>query len=414
MAELSTNGPAVLLPGLDGGTPLGFLAGVGLLRVLADCSQGGSAPALSWRFSDAWRPVVYGPASFDEVADTVLEDARRWEASPLFELRYLKLEKRGPKAVGGLKAPVAVLRRWLEQRRDAGDDASLAAASALMCETANEPADETASAEQLAAAGIEFDPAAPLDRQTLPTYFDFTSRNAQFLEQAKQIRADLQREAVVAGLAEGRGDPAAKRSMDWDPAADTPGAIYTGYTRGFLPVAEWLAFRGLACFPVTGLGKRLTTTGCSGRRLAGEFVWPLWEVPARLRTVASLVGRPYLAKLDAFERQALGIAAMFRAELTKKADGYSGMFAPSEPIGQSVTTGPSSAFDDAAPEHTKVESEPAAHDLATQAESHKAAPTAQNSSHSKSARTRQPSLSASDDDVGAPRATVDWSFSDDE
>lgn len=76
----------------------------------------------------------------------------------------------------------------------------------------------------------------------------------------------------------------------------------------------------------------IRTTACTGRRLAGEFVWPLWEVPAGPETVRSLVAYPGLDRLGAEERRALGIAAMLRAELTKKADGYSGMFSPSRPV----------------------------------------------------------------------------------
>jgi hypothetical protein len=33
------------------------------------------------------------------------------------------------------------------------------------------------------------------------------------------------------------------------------------------------------------------TTACSGRRLAGEFVWPLWDVPAGPEVVRFLVAR---------------------------------------------------------------------------------------------------------------------------
>lgn len=42
----------------------------------------------------------------------------------------------------------------------------------------------------------------------------------------------------------------------------------------------------------------------------------------------SLVAYAKLEGLDAAQREALGVVAVLRAELTKKADGYSGMFAP--------------------------------------------------------------------------------------
>lgn len=86
--------------------------------------------------------------------------------------------------------------------------------------------------------GVEADPDAPLDHSAGRTFFDFTARNAQFLEQVEEIRRYLDGSIVEEGLRSGRVDTAAPRSMDWDPMADTPGAIDTGHTRGFLPVAE--------------------------------------------------------------------------------------------------------------------------------------------------------------------------------
>jgi hypothetical protein len=321
----------IVIEGLDGGTPLGFLAAVGVQRVLADRAGDSGAPRLSWRQLDAWRPVLHGPASLAAVVEAVHEDARSWEAAPILRFRYAKVEKNGPRAFGGLRAPVAVLRKWLADRREAGDGTSLAYAAALMCETAIEPAKESPTHEQLAALDVAAAGDAPLDRVTLPTFFDFTSRNAQFLDQIAIIRGDLDRDGVESSLGRGQADGTARRSMDWDPAADTPGAIYTGYTRAFLPVAEWLAFRGLVCFPVTGTGASLRTTACSGRRKNGDFVWPLWEVPAGPETVRSLVAHPRLARLDPAARHALGIVAVFRAGLTKMADGYAGTFSPAQP-----------------------------------------------------------------------------------
>lgn len=196
----------------------------------------------------------------------------------------------------------------------------------------DEPLASAASHELLEEHGIRADPAAPLDRMTLPTFFDFTSRNAQFLDQLSEIRKELDRAKIASELEAGSADPAATRSMDWDPMADTPGAIYTGYTRGFLPASEWLAFRGLVHLPVTGEGATLHTTACSGRRKAGAFTWPLWERPACLGAVRSLVAYPGLETLGASGREALGIAVVLRAGLVKKADGYSGMFAPAQPV----------------------------------------------------------------------------------
>lgn len=329
-------GGSVLLGGVDGGTPLGFLAALGLLQALTERDGGGgepgSCPKLAWQQLDAWRPIVHGIRSIDDIVAAVHDDARAWADAPVLQFQYVKVEKKGPKAVGGLKAPVAALRAWLLDRRQARDDRALAYAAALMCESATDEIKNPATSEQHEQEGIPISRDARLDRSAERTFFDFTARNAQFLDQLQHIRAHLSADIIRAALERGDSDAGTPRSMDWDPTADTPGAIYTGYQRRFLPAHEWLAFRGLVYLPITGEGTSVRNTACSGRRLDGEFCWPLWDRPAALDAVRSLVAYPRLSHLDASARRALGIVSVMCAQLTKKADGRSGTFSPSRPV----------------------------------------------------------------------------------
>lgn len=320
--------------GLDGGTPLGFLAGVGLQRVL---SARFPQVTLAWRLLDAWRPVIQGVASFDIIVDGVLADTDSWKDSALLRFRYLKQEKRGPKSVQGLRAPIGILRAWLSLRRGSGDEEALAYACALMCETATEVIDEPVPSEIVAKDQLPVDEDGPLDSVSMPTFFDFTSRNAYFVAQVEEIRGYLTRDIVSEALSRGQLVKA-PRTLCWAPTADTPAAIYTGFEGGSLPVAEWLGFRGLACFPVSGTGDRMITTGCEGRRKQGEFIWPLWEVAAGVESVRTLVAHPSLARLDGDARHALGISTVLRASLTKQADGYDGMFSPARPVMSATKT----------------------------------------------------------------------------
>lgn len=61
--------PGLLLPGLDGSNPLGFLAAMGLLRLLTLTSDGQATrrqPCLRWVISRAaWRPVITNAPSLD-------------------------------------------------------------------------------------------------------------------------------------------------------------------------------------------------------------------------------------------------------------------------------------------------------------------------------------------------------------
>lgn len=325
----------IALPGLDGGTPLGFLAGLGVLRVLRgrEDERSTQEPRLSWQLDDHWHPVVHGvEGDLETIVERVAHDAEAWATAPVLEFRYPKREKRGVKPVGALAAPVAVYRAWLKDRLDAGDQESLEYAGALAFEAANEPRKGGVTEEDLRRNGVPYDNAAPIDHSTLPTVFDFTSRNAQFLEQVAQIRKALDADSIRDTLRDGAPDPRADRTLDWDPVADAPGAIYGWRLFGLRPTAEWLAFRGLAFFPVAGRNGHLRTTACRGRRKTGEFIWPLWEVEATEPTIASLLRCPDLDRLDLATRRERGIVQVFRSRLTKKADGYSGMFAPTEPV----------------------------------------------------------------------------------
>lgn len=323
------------LPGLDGNTPLGVLAALGVLRLLDERSRATPAPPprLSWRWTRRWSPVLHGPWSMDELIDLAQQDAEAWQHAAPLRLRYPKQEKSGVKLVGALKPPVAVVRAWLADALARGDQTALAYSAALMHELAHERLDEAkvVSADRIEAEGLACDRDAPFDESLLPTPFDFTSRNAQFLEQVEVIRASVTPERLAAALRDGASDPTAARTLDWDQGADVPGALFARATSTAHPGAEWLAFRGLVYFPVAGLGGSLRATSCRGRRKRGAFVWPLWEVPATPDAVASLLRYPAIETLTRAERHLLGVVEVFQAAMTVKADGYNGMFAPTRP-----------------------------------------------------------------------------------
>ena len=323
----------LLVRGIDGTTPLGFLAALGLMQVLEDSTgREQDVPRLSWKQLDAWRPIVHTPSSLESVAQLIFEDRTRWADSPLLKFRYVKQEKQGPKAVGGLKAPLSVVRAWVRALRDQKDEASLAYGAALFCQDVTELNKKPATEEGHRTAGIAVDTEIGMEFTVERSFLDLTSRNAQFLEQVEIIRDYLTLERILHALRTGNVDYDSPRTLDWDPAADTPGAIYTGFRRGYLPVHEWLGFRALCLFPVAGSGSKVRMTACTGRRLDGEFTWPLWERPASVDAIRSLLGHPDLSRLRAEERRAFGISELLGAGLTKKADGYTGTFAPGRPV----------------------------------------------------------------------------------
>lgn len=335
----------VLVPGLDASTPLGFLAALGLLRVLDESASKdlSAAPRLAFREVGRWRAVLDGVESLDALLGLARADAEAWAGSPVLGFRYVKVQKKGPVRFGGLTPPLAVLRGWMLARLSAEDLRSLEYVAALIAETATQAVDaqDLASPEQLRAEGIAVDSAAPTDRSCLQTAFDFSSRNMQFLDQIDCIREAvvqspdwMQRELMC-------DEPVSEwgRTMGWDTLAKAPGAQYAHRVTANRPATEWLAFRGLAFLPVFGRGKSVQTTACRGRRLNGEFVWPLWIPFATVHTIRSLLAYPELENSKASALRALGVAQVFRSRLSKLGK-YDAIFTPTEPVGGQILQTP--------------------------------------------------------------------------
>lgn len=323
----------LLLEGLDGSNPLGFLAALGVLRVLSEQAEPAETPRLAWRNEGLWRPVIKSVPmiTLEGLVARLVDDISDWEVEPLLRFRYPKLEKAGIKLVAGLRPPLPVFRSWVRARLEQGEMRSVAYSSALVSETACEEVKEerVPSEEALAAENVSFDPSGEWNLSLMPTSFDFTSRNAQFLDQLSLIRGVLNARAFEAEL-EGQPTPVKNpRRMDWDPSANVPGAIQTIESIPAHPACEWLAFRGLVHLPVFGRRDRLDVTGCRGKRKNGLFVWPIWQGSLATDVARALLAYPNLDSLPIDARSLFGIAEVFCARLSKAADGYSGRFEPS-------------------------------------------------------------------------------------
>ncbi len=317
--------------GISGLTPLGFMAGLGMLDALRLASHPVDVK-LSWA-PDEWSAVLHFDGSLDTVVSILVEDARTWGTSQVLEFAYPKVEKAGAKPFRGLKAPVPVWRAFLERLVAASRPEPLAFAAALASETATEeiPPAKQPTAADLVAFGVDKAAARECNRSVLPTFFDFTSRNAQFLDQVNVLRTQLTEALFSRGLT-GLGEvPTASRTMGWDAASDRPGALYS-YGSGTNPVLEWLAFRSLRYFPVAADGSQLRVACCTGRRKAGRFTWPLWTSPLDAHTIEIAI-RQNWSEHTRRTSQARGVELVVQAELGKAADGYQGVFLPSRVVG---------------------------------------------------------------------------------
>lgn len=289
----------VVMTGLDGTNPLGFLASVGLLRVAAMRFE---AARLGFLDDGSYRPFLEGIAL--PLEDIVADDAAAGAGAQPWRLSYGKVEKRGEKMVEDLKAPPDAFRTFLLAGIDLwlkGNPEAVAFAAAFGTSTAVDG-----------------------KGNTKPTAFHFTAANQQFLGamEATRARVDLtwSREALFRRDASRPGG-----NVRWDPTSERNYALMaddpTSEGTNVNAPLEWLAFRALPFFPTLPDKSRVQTTAVSGRGDDAGFTWPLWSPPASARTVMSLL------RLRHGGRSSRGVFAIARSTIRRTSQGF-GNFGP--------------------------------------------------------------------------------------
>ncbi len=261
----------VRLPALDGRTPLGFLAAIGVLRLLhAHCGQD---VGLAFSRSDAVA-VLHGMSDVDEVVTHLREIVANVPADGAL-----------PGAPVDFPPPGAAPDRMRMQRHelraltdsfDRDDDERRAWVQALVTDLALDDKQRVALNPFCAPTGKQS------ARTMLEKPLDHVRRNPDVIREAL---VGWRRYPGVTGegldyLAyQGRADTADGRD---------------GQNRG-VPGATWLALMAVPNFPVTAIAREATTSGWqrrSGRRARRELVYPLWDRPLSPRTIAVLLGHP--------------------------------------------------------------------------------------------------------------------------
>lgn len=318
------------LGGIDGSQPLGFLAAVGALVATAATDPGAR---LAWPESLATTPVLVCRWTRTELVERLAADPRGPVSRWLDGWMYPKVEKKGPKEFRGCRAPVGVYRRWVEDAVDAADPDRLAAVAAIACPT---PGKEIAAKDVPHPSVLtEFQVLyrGRLDVATHPTPFDLTVRNTQFLDQLRVIGGVVDAGAVTRQVFEGLPQQGGGiRRMGWDPWCGHPAALGGAGSSPAVPVLDWLAFRGLALLPMVPRLRGPRTASVSDGLGGAAFCWPLWAVGLDVAEVRTLLGFTLAEDWTPEARRARGIRELFRAKLTKAADGYATVFSPSSPI----------------------------------------------------------------------------------
>lgn len=292
----------VVLTGLDGSNPLGFMAALGVLEALTDQ---GMAVTLGWREDGAWRPVVRAnDLSVERLLALLEQDRLTCSKEPALALEY-----------GGtrdLKPPPAVFRQYLlelaelatPERRRSVDWASAFATDVAVDNNGN----------------------------TKPTALHFTAGTQAWLVMVLKLRDEVQvsdfEEALFGPWRYERTLPV----MRWDSTVSRDYALRASNPSSDksegIPGADWLAVRGLPCIQVVPEGRRALTTGCTGDWKTTRFTWPLWDLPLGRPVIRSLLRIPRIAQLGVAERGARGITQVFECGIKRADQGGRGSFTP--------------------------------------------------------------------------------------
>lgn len=311
----------LLLEGLDGSNPLGFLAALGVLRVLSERDGDPTPPRLAWRNEGLWRPLLATTLGPDELEQALVEDTRSWCDDPALELRYAKQDGAG-KLAHDLKPSPARFRQYLAELL-AIDDGRRERALAYAASFATEVAKDN-------------------NGNVKPTSLHFTAGQQEFLAMVSQL---LQGSKGVPGVTQEDfrealwGPWRYERPLPvlgWDSTASRDYALRASDPskdkKTGVPGAEWLGFRGLAFLPTAPAGGRVITPGCYGGWKDGYFQWPLWTVPLTAEVARSLLGRGDLDDISSAQRAALGIGVVLRSAIRRSDQGGYGSFAPAQVV----------------------------------------------------------------------------------
>jgi hypothetical protein len=157
-----------------------------------------------------------------------------------------------------------------------------------------------------------------------PTLFCFItgSGHQDFLDTTRKLIGEVTAERVERVLFQPWDYSDEGLSMRWDPLEDRRYALMDRdpTAAGNKPRTVWmanlLAYRALALFPTAPTSRGLGTAGWIQLEDWEAFTWPLWQYPATLDTVRSLVqlAEWAVADPDTSPLRARGIVAVYRAQ----------------------------------------------------------------------------------------------------
>jgi hypothetical protein len=307
MSRHPTN-DGLLLPGLDGTNPLGFLAALGVLRVLSLQKHG---VKLSWDLSiGIWRPLVFGVrVSLPDLGAELHTGIRNIDHSTWSIDRRLPFE-------------ACVLR---QNALDAVRTTS---------RTCRQRADNLASFGVDCFAGED----GAFEKTDLCMVRAGDSAGQGMTAYGKRIIETIRPEQLQQAIETSWFYNDEQCALRWDPGEDKPYAVQWRNPSKIGALSEkganCLALFGMACFPVIPVKSQAETTGFGLKKpKQSSFTWPIWNVPINLSTACSLLALSALQKEqpDRRELSSLGVGAVYRCDRVMTSTYYAN-FTPSQRV----------------------------------------------------------------------------------
>ena len=290
-----SNEPGLVLNGLDGGNPLGFLAAVGTLNT-ASLADSHPAWQMKWIARDgSWFPALFANrvVSGEELAE-LLASALQREATPEFDFdQNLNMDA--------------------EKFRNVAQDAQRCASSR-----------DRRYADFVTAFGCEA--VVTRDGKSIQDTALRTMSGAghqHFLGTMKQLCDAATSGHLRKALFNTWDYSDVKLGLRWDPEEDRRYALRWGNPSDTSknPIrtmwgATRLAVEALPLLPTVPDGRRLETTGFTRRDRAVLFTWPIWECAVSPEVVRSLLALAEMreSEPDRTKLRAMGVVEVYRSQ----------------------------------------------------------------------------------------------------
>ncbi|RKS68275.1 hypothetical protein BZB76_6536 [Actinomadura pelletieri DSM 43383] len=296
---------AIELPALDGRDPLGFLAALGLHRLLTN--ETGTQVSLSFSDRTAKAIIHSDIESIDAITATLNNIvARAGDATAIVDVddRFplAKPKKSAAASQGaGQKDPMRVRRdeyhALADRITELGDEAK-GWFHCLITDLATDAQQRVALTPYC----------APVGQQSLRSFF------ATPLQEVRKDPSYL-REALTAWR---RVDKFTGEYLDHRvirSAADHPNGVST---EAGVPGATWLATQALRLLRISGDGEHVTATLWHRHQRRNLMLWPLWTEPLDLQAVATLLDHPAInPELDRTTLHNMNVFTVAAAERTQ-------------------------------------------------------------------------------------------------